>query len=145
MGAHSDIGGGYNGVNNKYETYDGGDLSDIALNWMVNQAKHAGVPMGELAVHLRVVSNPVLHDERKVFPWDTFAMGGPNSEREFRYPNAPDGKTSPQTTAPIAGLTTSGSKKFIKYHPAPAGSQVGSVDLKQYLAWLKANYGLDLN
>lgn len=72
-------------------------------------------------------------------------LGGPDSEREFRYPDAPDGRTQAQTTAPVAGLTTPESKKFIKYHPAPAGSKAGTVDMKRYLAWLKANYGINLN
>jgi hypothetical protein len=46
--------------------------------------------MDKLKDHLRVVSNPVVHDERKVSPWSKGLLGGANSEREFRYPNAPD-------------------------------------------------------
>lgn len=144
VGAHSDIGGGYNGVPNKYETYDGGDLSDVTLNWIVAQAKSAGVPMRKLDEHLLVVSKPIVHDERKASPWSKFIMGGPKSEREFRYPNAPDGVTQTQTVAPIAGLTTPEGQKFISYYPAPVGSKTGTVDIGPYLAWLKANYGLDL-
>jgi hypothetical protein len=39
LGAHADIGGGYN---NPMETYKG-DLSDVALIWMARQAEQAGV------------------------------------------------------------------------------------------------------
>ena len=44
VGAHADIGGGYNGI----ASGDGGDLSDVALNWMVQRADAAGVQMRSL-------------------------------------------------------------------------------------------------
>lgn len=55
MGAHSDIGGGYNM----------GDLSDVSLMWMIDQAKIAGVEFDNTKIKDRgfdVVSNPVVHD-----------------------------------------------------------------------------------
>lgn len=35
-------------MNNEYEIYDGGDVSDVALNWIVAQAKNAGVLIDNL-------------------------------------------------------------------------------------------------
>lgn len=113
-----------------------------------NRAEAAnGVPMDKLKDHLRVVSNPIVHDERKVFPWSNPLLGGANSEREFRYPNAPDRPAAAptQSDAPVAGMTTAAAKKFISYYAAPVGNKTGTVDMEKYLAWLKANYGLDLN
>lgn len=138
VGAHADIGGGYNGDPNdpmtiaQEETYDGGDLSDVALNWMVEQAKAAGVNLGQLDSRYTTVSNPLVHDERPEFPWNIVGDYR-NQDREVRYPNAPDNPYAPrsrqcarngtncppnvpkpvQTTAAIEGMTTQDSMQFI--------------------------------
>ncbi|MDC4972854.1 DUF2235 domain-containing protein [Acinetobacter baumannii] len=55
MGAHSDIGGGYNE----------GDLNKVPLMWMINQAKNIGIHFNDDLIKYRqygVVSNPVIHD-----------------------------------------------------------------------------------
>jgi hypothetical protein len=127
----------------------GGDLSDVALNWMVAQAQAAGIPLKELSNGLKIVSSPILHDQRKVRPWTNPLLGGADSEREFRYPNAPDGPSPvhTQTDAPVEGLTTPGAEAFIN-RTFPAGNNVGLVDMKKYAEWLRnnADYGhLDMN
>jgi len=141
VGAHSDIGGGYNGID---ADSDGGDLSDVALNWIYQQAKQAGVTLAPLLSDLLTVNNPILHDQRKVSPWTNPLLGGPNSEREFRYPNAPDrpSTTHTQTNAPVVGLTTPDSEQFIERWASPLGNQAGMINMEFYSAWLKANYGI---
>lgn len=58
LGVHSDIGGGYND----------GDLSNVALMWMIDQARNIGVKFDDSdsgAIKARgynVVSNPIVHD-----------------------------------------------------------------------------------
>lgn len=58
LGVHSDIGGGYND----------GDLSNVALMWMIDQARNMGVKFDDSdsgAIKARgynVVSNPIVHD-----------------------------------------------------------------------------------
>ncbi|MEW8508967.1 MAG: DUF2235 domain-containing protein [Candidatus Thiodiazotropha sp.] len=73
IGAHSDVDGGYN-KNNQNVTQNG-DLSDVTLQWMVNQAVITGVKMGNLSIDHRTISNPIVHDS------------GGNLDREVRFPN----------------------------------------------------------
>jgi len=71
IGAHSDIGGGY----------AEGDLSDVALMWMVQQAESAGATFNRQIIEQRnwdEVTSPVLHDSLGVFP---FHQAG----RDFKY------------------------------------------------------------
>ncbi|MCU7904569.1 MAG: DUF2235 domain-containing protein [Candidatus Thiodiazotropha sp. (ex Epidulcina cf. delphinae)] len=69
------MGGGYN--RNDRDVTQHGDLSDITLQWMFNQAEDAGVEMGELSAEHRTISNPTLHDS------------GGHFDRRIRYPNDP--------------------------------------------------------
>jgi RHS repeat-associated protein len=65
IGAHGDIGGGYLPRPAAPQTArPGGDLSDVALAWMLKQAERAGAAfLPPPAAFLRV-DHPVLHDER---------------------------------------------------------------------------------
>lgn len=55
IGAHADIGGGYAEGENQ--------LSFVALNWMVEQAKKAEVNMDTTGLDSIPVSSPILHDQ----------------------------------------------------------------------------------
>jgi uncharacterized protein (DUF2235 family) len=55
IGAHSDVGGGY----------ADSDLSDVALQWMYQQAVGARVNLGSLSAEHHAVTNPIIHDERR--------------------------------------------------------------------------------
>ena len=142
VGAHADIGGGYNGT----QSGDGGDLSDVALNWMYNQAESAGVRFKDLAAANRTVSNPIVHDERNTSPFNAPIGGAPffggEQDRNVRYP---DGRLVPQRTAPLAGLNNQQSAQFIR--PLTGNrppNQVGMVDMEAYKQWLNANYAVSL-
>ncbi|MEG1697829.1 MAG: DUF2235 domain-containing protein [Acinetobacter sp.] len=55
MGAHSDVGGGYSD----------GDLSNVSLMWMIDQAKKAGIQFSDPLINKRqynVVTDPIVHD-----------------------------------------------------------------------------------
>ena len=56
-GAHSDIGGGY----------EGGDRSNFALMWMRNEAASLGVPFDPIPPEDLGAHNAVIHDERRWF------------------------------------------------------------------------------
>ncbi len=144
VGAHSDIGGGYNCTNGAAGGCDGGDLSDVALNWMVAEAQRAGVAMGTLPAELQTVSNPILHSETRTSP---FSVWGVNQDREVRYPVASDAPSPlpKQRGAPIEGMTYSDSLTWITRDTNPTGSREGVVDMTAYGAWLKANYGINLH
>src|SRR5690606_15900704 len=80
LGAHGDIGGGYACID--LAACDGGDLSDIALAWMREQAAAQGVSFAPLPPEHRRIDVPVLHDESASFP---FFDSDPVADREVRY------------------------------------------------------------
>ncbi len=143
VGAHSDIGGGYNCTGGAPAGCDGGDLSDVALNWMVVEAERAGVNIAPLPADLQTITNPILHNETHSVP---FNLRGKGQDREVHYPVAADApNTLPkQRDAPIEGLTYSESLAWITQDAAPSGNREGVVDMSAYGAWLKNNYGINL-
>lgn len=62
IGAHGNIGGGVSQIDQG--SAHQGDLSDVALNWMLWQARAAAVPLAALAAEHATVSDPILHDQR---------------------------------------------------------------------------------
>ena len=67
VGAHSDIGGGYKS----------GDLSNVALMWMIKQAQEkGGIKFGKYGKY-KQINNPIVHDSSFTLP---FSLGG-----EFRW------------------------------------------------------------
>jgi RHS repeat-associated protein len=141
VGAHSDIGGGYTNI-------DGGDLSDVALNWMVRQAQHAGVQMLALGAELRTVSNPIVHDERRTLGWRLLGSDPPTGDRVVRYPMASDAPNPlpHQAEAPIAGLNTAEAEQFIvDRNDFIFDIRAAQVDMVRYAQWLRSNYGIYLN
>ncbi len=134
IGAHSDIGGGY----------AEGDLSDVALSWMYQQAKFAGVSLKALPSEYTSVKNPIWHDS------NTKAIGSgfdDSGDRKFRYQG---GASYDQKGAPVAGMNYSNSLSYLQPYPTAKadahGDKVlrGTIDMKGYAAWLKTNYGLDM-
>lgn len=71
LGAHSDIGGGYNE----------GDLSAVALMWTIKQTELAGLTFDKKKINkgdFKIVTDPVVHSSLDVFPFY-------NADRDFRY------------------------------------------------------------
>jgi Uncharacterized alpha/beta hydrolase domain (DUF2235) len=149
IGAHADVGGGYNGTLGG----DSGDLSDVALNWMYNQAEAAGVPLKDMDPANKIISNPIVHNERSTYPFCA-TIGGASffAGPQDRKVNYGGGQSISETTAPIRGLNNAQSQKFITWDPNkvpdPAcqqqNNQAGQVDMTAYKQWLAANYGVTL-
>jgi len=137
IGAHSDIGGGYAGAGG-----DGGDLSDVALNWMYAQAQTAGVNMKPLEPDQLKVTSPILHDETNVLPWYLPGFGGWSSDRDVKFPD----QTLKGKDVQFDGMTYLQSQQngYINYYNNNVGNQAGTVDMDKYKAWLQSNLNLTL-
>ena len=137
IGAHSDIGGGYAGVGG-----DGGDLSDVALNWIYAQAKTAGLNLKPLEPDQLKVTSPILHDETNVLPWYLPGFGGLSSDRDVEFPN----QTLKSKDVQFDGMTYQQSHQngYINYYSNIIGNQAGTVDIDKYKAWLQSNLNLTL-
>ncbi|MEW8508969.1 MAG: DUF2235 domain-containing protein, partial [Candidatus Thiodiazotropha sp.] len=140
IGAHSDIGGGYN--QNNQNVAQNGDLSDVSLQWMVNQAVRAGVEMSELSIEHRTISNPMIHDS------------GGNLDREVRYPNDPDWNSRSQLGQLYPEDTPSNVyqrddplylqlETYINRSTARDGV-LGTVDIEIYENWLNQVQNINL-
>ena len=130
VGAHSDIGGGY----------AEGDLSDVALMWMIEQAKKQVIVFDEEKIKnggWNVVSNPVVHDSRigKGFKEWLWSDGG---DREMAYID--DSRVKQEMAELHAGVTnTSQARTAITYFEEGCGNDgtiVGLVNVKKYEAWV---------
>ena len=162
IGAHADIGGGYEEGENQ--------LSFVALNWMVAQAQKAGVTMDASGLDSIPVSNPIIHDQS-----NTLRIGDPREtptvSREVRQGDmtfieterlraedrevrgSVDGTTQRNMGFTDFGpddrsLTTGETHDFIAYterlisgNPsdtwnALTGNQTGRVNIAVYMDWL---------
>jgi RHS repeat-associated protein len=137
IGSHADIGG----------SYGTGDLSDVALNWIVDQAKMAGLSMHEWGKNgtdrdWGVVTNPVVHDKSNGTEDSAFCLRVNNEiwadECTSRRTASPGGLTATQALdlGFIANRSTPGMD-------ADGESRItGDVNMEEYAKWLKENYHL---
>jgi RHS repeat-associated protein len=141
IGSHADIGG----------SYGTGDLSDVALNWIVDQARASGIAMKSWDDIGRsewgIVTNPVLHDK------STIKGRGIREERDFCLRANNEiwaNNCQKQRQAAVGGLNWAGTLPFITNYAqtrldADGESKiVGEVKMKEYAEWLKKNYGLTI-
>jgi len=128
IGSHADIGGGYGT----------GDLSDVALMWMIKQAKDQGIKFQDPFIvesGWATVTNPILHDKsgNKIDPGNAPNYG----DRNFIYG---DGTKVKQTEA-VIGNNTAWTKDFVSYYQMWCGTSsapvVGLVDMQKYSDWLR--------
>jgi RHS repeat-associated protein len=147
IGSHADIGGGFD--------QNESQLSQVALAWMVNQAKAAGIRMTDSPLLHTIVANPVLHDKSDNQYSTNSAPIAPGIED--RTVNYRDGRRTTQMAMTGANMTWADTQKFVSYLPAirlgdrgqmvrfPSGDYVtGTVDMRRYLEWLNKN-GYDIN
>lgn len=139
VGAHADIGGGYNCASAECDAARG-DLSDITLQWMVQQAQAAGVKMKALPDELRTVSQPVLHAETNTAPYSLYPADS-DRQVDFATPFKPASKT-----APLPALSYGHSLDFIRFdrQPDSPAQYQGQVDLSAYADWLQQHYALNV-
>jgi len=133
IGDHGDIGG----------SHAQGDLSDVALGWMVEQAHKAGVGLKALDAAWQTVTEPLLHDARTLL--------APGPDREFRLPSnalrgaAASGRPGGELGS---GLDRARAETMIRRYPYMlrghdgAATLAGRVDMAAYSAWLSEQYGL---
>jgi RHS repeat-associated protein len=148
VGAHSDIGGGYNGDASSGEGYDGGDLSDVALNWMFQQAAAAGVTMRALPPDLREVTSPIVHDPRRSFLWSTIDDRNDTRHARFRGTGNRQSTSMAWTRMPELelryGMTTAAAERFYDRRALTWGgtdTRIGDVRMCEYLRWITSQYG----
>lgn len=147
VGAHGDIGGGLAVAGPVAESHD---LSDVALGWMAEQARRAGVTLAPLPAAKRVVSDPVLHDMR------------PSSRRRAEQINDVWGWHSPDWPPSDRAVASATDARLAEYQADHAGygrtrrqevenfihriegwlessnPVVGVIDMPAYEAWLAA-------
>jgi RHS repeat-associated protein len=163
IGAHADVGGGYDDGSNQ--------LSFVALNWMVAQATMAGVEM-KAPTDTMPIQNPIIHDQS-----NAIRMGNPNNtasrvvrrvngnglpynetvtlvaeDRMIKINGQESGKTQRTMTFNNNGMTNSLTHDFINYpvrdpwrslaKTTPSAKDVndtGTVKINQYVDWLRKN------
>lgn len=141
IGAHSDIGGGY----------ASGDLSDVALMWMVKLAKQQGIKFDDEIIKAsgwNAVTLPILHDSsRNGYPGPhTHPASAPRDDnRAVIYSDG----TRIQATleVQIGGHSVADTKPLISYYRSSCGvygsPAVGLIDLLKYSKWT-SKLGIDI-
>ncbi|MGD9941834.1 MAG: DUF2235 domain-containing protein [Burkholderiaceae bacterium] len=132
IGGHSDVGGGESD----------GDLSDVALVWMVEMARTMGLPMKALSPRLSTVEQALVHDRND----DGFG------DRDYLRRDASGRIVSSmsQRHADVPGMKPADTHRFIipirprQMDNSGTVSLVGTVDVKRYAEWLKTNYGITI-
>ncbi len=160
VGAHSDIGGGYNGT---APGSTGGDLSDLTLMWMTSMAQSAGVNMNALPQELTQVTSPVVHDESRAWLWQAVQYASLSSSRDVQFwqaapplpPPDPSVQDPAVSTGPVREPRSSVDQREVVWpwdmssmrslaflsprRPASsADRRVADVDLCRYVGWLNA-------
>ncbi|QOY94465.1 DUF2235 domain-containing protein [Massilia sp. UMI-21] len=131
VGAHSDVGGGY----------ATGDLSDVALMWMLNQAKQQGIKFDEDRITKagwKTVTLPILHDSSGNY-LHVPRLAPHYDNRKVIYT---DGKeVQALENVRIGGYSIADTKALIHYYSRwcgqPGSPAVGLVDMAKYSEWAK--------
>jgi RHS repeat-associated protein len=137
IGSHADVGGGYGS----------GDLSDVALNWIYEQARASDIVMktwGQDATDTEwgVVSNPLVHDKNTNGGDRKFCLRKNNEI----IPN----NCQMQKETMVGGMTWSMTADYISRYTTPTldadgeSPIVGEVRMEDYAQWLKASYAFDI-
>ena len=154
LGAHADIGGGFGPNDNQ--------LSLVALNWMVEQARAAGVQMTDVTAI--PTDNPNLHDKSNAIRIGNATLTNVEQvmSEDWSVPvlaedrdvhGAVSGTTQRDMGFNNDSMTNADTHQFINYKPrdinAPPGSALdprtfgnvtGTVNINAYMAWLKQHH-----
>lgn len=136
LGAHGDIGGGY--LDTSTRIAQQGDLSDVALNWMLWQARASGLMLAATPWAHRQVEDPTLHDERLPY----LRQG----DRRMDAPNAAWLNAQVQH-AQLGARARDALETFIQRVPEwqnAGGNDVGSVNMEEYGRWLEETLGFKM-
>ncbi|UHL63396.1 DUF2235 domain-containing protein [Paralcaligenes sp. KSB-10] len=138
VGAHADIGGGL-AIDDEGRPNSRGDLSDVALNWMLWQARAASLRFDTAPLADREITEPILHDQRSAL-----ARSAQNGDRAV---DAADGSTQltyqddhPQLGRARREVTEQLIRRIQDWRRSDT-TEVGSVDMDGYAQWLQNELG----
>ncbi|MCI2808207.1 phospholipase effector Tle1 domain-containing protein [Eoetvoesiella caeni] len=138
IGAHADIGGGVGHAAPAGTEPAGGDLSDVALNWMLWQARSVALHFGEGDPSQSEITDPIVHDQRppviRVQGSDR-PVDAADGNRLHRHQNEHPRLGSAQRQA---------TEQLIDRHESwqlGSTNEVGIVDMAGYALWLQTELG----
>ncbi len=137
IGAHVDIGGGVLPGDNG--PVPSGDLADVTLNWMLWQAGAASTAFDTPAASDRVVTDPILHDQRaallrSVQDGDRSVHTSSGSvQHQYQDDHARLGRA--QRNATEAMIDRAQDSR------SDSGTDVGRIDMSGYAQWLHDELG----
>lgn len=138
IGAHADIGGGVS-VDDAGHATAHGDLSDVALNWMLWQARAAAARFAPPAEEDREITDPVLHDQRLASTRSTVdgdrRVDGPGGNLLVEYQDDHLRLGHAPRTATEAFITRVDNWRYLDT------AEVGTVDMDGYARWLHDELG----
>ncbi|RZL10297.1 MAG: hypothetical protein EOP40_06875 [Rubrivivax sp.] len=131
VGAHADIGGGYGQ----------GDLSDVALMWVLERARSQGVSLDQRVIEnngWNVVTSPLVHDPRVGDYGTNESAWADRGDRHFNYLFSKNHEQ--KTVALAAGVTTTATSQAVIRNFTERcgrdGSVVGMVGMQRYASWM---------
>lgn len=137
IGAHADIGGGL--ALNSTSSAAQADLSDVALNWMLWQARAATLRFGTIPNDDKIIVNPILHDERA-----PLLRSVQDSDRRVDAATGVLLHHYQDDHTRLGSAQRASAEAAILRHPnwrLQAGNEVGSVDMSGYAQWLQQELG----
>lgn len=138
IGAHSDIGGGVL-LDHDGQPKRQGDLSDVALAWMLWQARAASVNFSDLNTADHTVSQAILHDERSTA---SRLLGSDRSIQDSRGLTRVSQQGQHAQLGEQLRLALEQYIQRVENWRIASGSEVGEVDMRGYGQWLESALGL---
>lgn len=138
IGAHSDIGGGVL-PSNIGKPGSIGDLSKVALNWMVWQARAASLNFATISDDDTTINQPIIHDYRS-----QFIRSIQNGDRAIQSSSGKPMLNYQDHHAKFGQKTRQETEQLIQRAPnwrSRAGVEVGTVDMDGYTEWLNEELG----
>lgn len=138
IGAHADIGGGVLPAN-RDQPGGRGDLSNVALNWMIWQARAASVPLGDISDEHGAITEPLLHDFRST-TLRTVQDGDRRVDTSSGQSWLNYQDDHPRLGRPLRTQTERLITRRENWR-SDAGVEVGTVDMDGYMQWLHDELG----
>ncbi|MBC2769214.1 phospholipase effector Tle1 domain-containing protein [Pusillimonas minor] len=134
VGAHADIGGGVL-YDSQGQPNRRGDLHNVALNWMLWQARAAGVELADGTPGDTAVNAPYLHDDRSAT-----LRSLQDGDRRLDRAAGTLWHTYQDQHARLGHASRAAAEAFIDRYDnwrRSAGSEVATVDMAAYTRWLE--------
>ncbi|MEO6985692.1 MAG: DUF6531 domain-containing protein [Paralcaligenes sp.] len=138
IGSHADIGGGMD-IDDRGQPNSRGDLSDVALNWMLWQARAALLRFDTAPLSDREITEPIVHDQRSALA-RAVQSGDRRVDGQDGSPRWPNQDDHPQ----LGHLQRNTSEELIQRIAnwrSMLTTEVGTVDMRGYAQWLQNELG----